>query len=113
MRYFLTYKGASTAPPTPEQMAAIGKFGEEMAKAGVLVSQGGLLPPPKEGRFRLENGKFTDGPFTETKELAIGYAIVEAKSDAEAIELARRFMRIAGDGEAEVRRMMGEGDHPH
>jgi len=114
MRFFLTYKG-EPKPPTAEQMAAIGKLGDEMKRTGVLIATGGILPASKEGRFTLKNGQFslTDGPFTETHELIVGYAIVEARSEAEAIELGKRFMRAAGDGDAEVRRMVGENEHSH
>jgi hypothetical protein len=56
---------------------------------------------------RLSRGKLTitDGPFTESKELIAGFAIVQVKSMAEAIELAERFLKIAGDGESEIRLM--------
>jgi hypothetical protein len=83
-------------PPDPRLMAAIGKFSEDMASAGVLVGGGGLMPSSQGARFRLAGGKVTvtDGPFTEAKELIGGYAIVEVNSKAEAIELAKRFWAI-------------------
>ena len=58
-------------------------------------------------RVRLSGGKLTvtDGPFTETKELIAGFAIVQVKSKREAIELAERFLKLAGDGESEIRQM--------
>lgn len=58
-------------------------------------------------RVRISEGKFvvTDGPFAETKELIAGYAIVQAKSKQEAIELAKRFLKVVGEGESEIRLM--------
>jgi hypothetical protein len=87
------------APPTAELMAAIGKLTDEMRKSGVLVSTGGLYPSAKGARLRLSGGKITvtDGPFTETKEMIGGYAIVRVNSKEEALELSRRFMQIHAD----------------
>jgi len=88
-------------------MAGMGKFIEEMAKAGVLLATDGLQPSSKGARVRVSGGKFTvtDGPFTETKELIAGYAIVQVKSKDEAIEQAKRFLKLMGEGESEVRQM--------
>jgi len=106
-------------PPSPELMAAIGKLTEEEIKSGVLLSNGGLLPSSQGARIRVEGGKLTvtDGPFAETKELIGGYAIIEAKSKKEAIELGSNFMKIHADilgpsyeGECEVRQMFDAGD---
>ena len=113
MRFMMIYKPADTkdmeagVPPTQEEMAKMGAFISELAKSGVLLATDGLLPSSKGARARLTNGKFTvtDGPFTETKELIAGFAIVDVKSKADAIELAERFLKIAGDGESEIRQM--------
>jgi hypothetical protein len=117
MKFLMTYAATTKAPPTPEHMAAIAKFGEEMTKAGVLLMTGGLQRPTKGTQLRLSGGKFTvlDGPFAETKELIDGFALVETKSKDEALEVAERFMRIAGDGEAEVLQVFdpGGGPPPH
>jgi hypothetical protein len=104
MKYLLTYEAESTNAPTPEKMAAIAKFGQEMSAAGVLVMTGGLQRASKSTRVRMIGGKFsaTDGPFAETKEVIDGFALINAKSKEEAIEHARRFMAVAGDGEGEV-----------
>lgn len=114
MRFLMTYTAADAAPPSPEKAAAIGKFAEEMAKSGVLLDTGGILPISKGARIRLAGGKFTvtDGPFPETKELIVGYAIVQTRSRDEAVEIARRFMNVAGDGEGEVRQLVGPQDEP-
>jgi hypothetical protein len=86
-------------PPTPELMAAIAKLTDEMRASGVLVSTGGLYPSAKGARLRLAGGKVTvtDGPFTETKEMVGGYAIVKVKSKEEALDISRRFMQIHAD----------------
>ena len=109
MRFMMLYKpGKETnAPPTEREMAAVGQLIEEMAKAGVLIATDGLQPSAKGARVRISDGKFsvTDGPFAETKELIAGYAIVRAKSKLEAIELAKRFLSVMGEGESEVREM--------
>src|ERR1700720_3053866 len=113
MRFMMIYKPAATTameagfPPTQDEIAKMGKFIEEMAKSGVLLATDGLQPSSKGARVRLSGGKLTvtDGPFTETKELIAGFAIVQVKSKAEAIELAERFLKLAGDGESEIRLM--------
>src|SRR2546427_5477459 len=101
MRFMMLYKPGveATAPPTKEQMAEMGKFIEEMAKGGVLLATDGLQPSSKGARVRVSGGKFivTDGPFTETKELIAGYAIVQVKSKDEAIEHAKRFLKLMGE----------------
>lgn len=112
MKFLMTYVQASKAPPTPEHIAAIARFSEEMAASGVLLMTGGLQRPTKGTQIKLAGGKFTatDGPFAETKELIDGFALVQAKSREEAIELARRFMNIAGDGEGEILQVFDPGD---
>jgi len=109
MRFMLLYKpGFETdAPPTPDNMAKVGKLIEEMAKSGVLLATDGLMPSKKGARVKITNGKVTvtDGPFTEAKELIGGFAIVNVKSKQEAIDQARTFLTVMGEGESEVRQM--------
>jgi hypothetical protein len=95
------------APPTPEMLAEVGKFTEETKRAGVLLATGGL--GMGSTRVRNAGGKVTvtDGPFTETKELTGGFALVECKTKDEAIEWARRFRKIVGDGESIVQEVFG------
>lgn len=83
-------------PPSQELMAAIGTISADMARAGVLVDAVGLLPSSKGARLRLADGQVTvtDGPFAEAKEVVGGYAIVQAASKAEAIELGKRFLLV-------------------
>jgi hypothetical protein len=109
MRFMMLYKPGyeSDAPPTQQEMEEMGRFIGEMAQAGVLIATDGLQPSSKGVRVRISDGKFTvtDGPFTETKELIAGYAIVQARSKQEAIELAKRFLEVVGEGESEIRLM--------
>jgi hypothetical protein len=104
MKFLLTYQGDKSKPPTPETMAAIGRFTEEMIKSGVVLMTGGLVRPNHGTQLKLTSGKFTitDGPFPETKELIDGFALVRAASKQEALEMSKRFMSIAGDGDGEI-----------
>jgi len=96
--------------PSEQLMQDMGKLIEEMTRAGTLITTAGLRPTSEGVRVRLRNGKLstTDGPFIETKEVIGGYAVLEAKSMQEAIELTKRFLRVHGDEwdiECEVRQM--------
>ena len=103
MKFLMTYEPTVKEPPTPEKMAKLGHFAQEAEKAGFLVMTGGLQRPSKSTRVRMSGGNFTvDGPFTESKELIDGFALIEVKSLDEALDVARRFMAVAGDGEADV-----------
>jgi hypothetical protein len=109
MRFMSIYKTLkeSDTPPTAEHMADMGRLIEEFTKSGVLVETGGLQSSAKGVRVRKADGKttVTDGPFTESKELIAGYAILEVTSRAHAVELAKRFLDVVGEGETEVRQM--------
>jgi hypothetical protein len=108
MRFLSIYKTPETGlPPTAEMMAEMGKLCEEMAKAGSLLATEGCLPSVTGARIRLSSGKFTvtDGPFTESKELIAGFALLQANSKEEAVELVKRFIKVAGDGEVELRQI--------
>ena len=93
-------------------MNDMGKLIDEMTRSGALVATAGLRPTSEGVRIRLRDGKLstTDGPFTEAKEVVGGYAVLEATSMQEAIELTKRFLRIHGsewDIECEVRQLDG------
>ncbi len=123
MRFMMIVKAdkdyEAGAPPNPELMAAIGKLAEEGMKSGVVVSNGGLLPSSQGARIQVSEGKLTvtDGPFAETKELIGGYAIIQANSRKEAIELGSNFMQLHADilgpayeGQLEIRQMFDPAD---
>ena len=99
--------------PTEQLMADMGQLIEELTRTGQLVSTAGLRPTSEGVRVRLHRGgqlSVIDGPFTETKEVIGGYAILEAQSKAEAVELTRRFLKVHGtdwDIECEVRPLDG------
>jgi hypothetical protein len=85
--------------PSEQLMHDMGKLMEDMIKEGVLVRTAGLRPTAEGVRVRLRKGALStvDGPFTETKEVIGGFAILEAKSMKHAIELTNRFLKVHGD----------------
>jgi hypothetical protein len=109
MRFLCIYKPAAIegTPPTPEMMETMGKFIEQAFKEGFLLSTEGCLPSALGARVRSSNGNYTitDGPFTEAKEMVGGFALIQAKSKEEAIEFNKRFLKVAGDGETEIRQL--------
>jgi hypothetical protein len=108
------------AGPPPALMDAMGRFVQKSLQDGSLVDTGGLLPSTDGFRVRLKQGAITvtDGPFTETKEVIGGWAILEADSKAEALRIAREFMELHRkywpefEGESEVRPMFEPGKGP-
>ncbi len=91
--------------PSEELLSAMGKYNEELMKAGVLLDGAGLQPSSKGARIKFSGAKRTvvDGPFTETKELIAGYWIIQVKSREEALEWAKRVPNPHGEGhEAEI-----------
>ena len=94
--------------PPESLFAEMGKYHEELQKAGMLLDASGLKPSKRGWRVQYDGRKTTvvDGPFTETKELVAGYTIIQAKSREEAIEWTQRFPNPSADGmkaEIEVR----------
>lgn len=108
MRFLSLYRPAkkNAGPPSKEMMAAMGKLIEESMRSGELVATGGLTP----GRtyLRSSNGaiEIVDGPFAEAKELLGGFAILEAKSKEHALEMVKKVIKVAGDGECELHGIM-------
>jgi hypothetical protein len=96
MRFMMIVKASKDSEagkmPTEELLSAMGKYNEELMKAGVLVDLSGLQPTSKGFRVKFSGNKtvVTDGPFPETKELIAGYWIINVKSRTEAMEWARR-----------------------
>ena len=104
-------------PPPPALMEAMGHFVQKALADGVLISTGGLLPSRDGLRLRLAGGKLTvtDGPFTESKEVIGGWAILNANTRAEAVRIATEFMELHRkhwpefDCESEVRPIFDPG----
>jgi hypothetical protein len=108
MKFLSIYKHVErNTPPTPEEMATMGKLVEEGFKAGWLLATEGCLPSALGARVRRDGSKIsvTDGPFTESKEIVGGFAILQANSKEEAIQLAKDFLKVAGEGECEIRQI--------
>lgn len=99
--------------PSKDLVAAMGRFNEEMAKAGVLVAAEGLHASSKGARIKLSGTRrtVTDGPFAETTELLAGFWLIQVKSKAEAIEWASRVPFADGE-EIEIRQVFEASDFP-
>ena len=105
MRFLMTVNAGASAPD--EQMyAEMGKFVEELTRSGVLLATGGL---DAGTHVSSSGGKITltDGPFSESKEVIVSFALLDVRSKDEAVELARRFWKIVGDGEGDIRQVFG------
>jgi hypothetical protein len=114
MRYMMFIKHTQdygNVQPPASLYEEMGKFIEETTKSGNFVGGAGLQPTSKGTRVKLKGGKISviDGPFTESKEIVGGYAIIDAATHDEALALARRFMELhqkhwpTFEGECEVR----------
>ena len=114
MRFMVIVKATEDSEagvmPSEEILTEMGKFNEELAKAGVLLAGEGLQPSPKGARVKFSGNQrtVTDGPFAETKELIAGFWLWQVKSLDEAIEWIKRapFM----DGEIEIRQVFESND---
>ena len=94
--------------PDPQLLADMGKFNEELARAGVLLAAEGLQPSSKGARVRFSGTERTviDGPFAETKELIAGFWLWQVRSRQEAIEWVKRCpCPMPGDSEIEIRQV--------
>lgn len=100
--------------PSTEFIVEMGKYNEELIKAGVLLAADGLQASSKGARVRFSGDKRTvvNGPFTDTKELIAGFWMIQVKSKEEAIEWARRIPHLPGteDSEIEVRQVFDAAD---
>jgi hypothetical protein len=117
MRFMMIVKAnqesESGAMPDEAALAAMGKYNEELVKAGVLLDATGLAPSSEGARVRFSAGgkrKVIDGPFTESKELVAGYWVIQVKSREEAIEWAKRIPfeadpKTGVEPEVELRRL--------
>ena len=114
MKFLSIYKSAERGvPPSQEEMTKMGKLVEDGMKAGFLLATEGCLPSALGARVRISSGKVTvtDGPFTEAKELVGGFAILRANSKEEAVEMAKNFLQVVGDGECELRQLYEAGQN--
>jgi hypothetical protein len=116
MRFMTIVKGSENAGTPPKALFdAIDQLMAEQTRSGVFVSAGGLAPSAHGARVRITRGKLrvTDGPFTESKEVIGGFAILNAGSKDEAVAMAKEFMQLhlqhwpEWEGECEVRQLEG------
>jgi hypothetical protein len=117
MRFMVIVKATKDSEagvmPSEELLVAMGKFNEEMVKAGIMLQGDGLQPSSKGARIKFdgENRTVIDGPFAETKELVAGFWIIQTKSLAEAIEWMKRCPNPHNDGgELEIRQVFELSD---
>jgi len=117
MRFMVIVKASEESEagvlPTQEELAEMGKFNEELAKAGVLLAAEGLQASSKGARVRFsgQNKTVIDGPFAETKELVAGFWLWEVRSKEEALEWVKRMPNpYRGDGEVEIRQVFEAAD---
>jgi hypothetical protein len=99
--------------PSEQLLTEMGKFNEELVKAGVMLAGEGLQPSSKGARVKFSGAKRTviDGPFAEVKELIAGFWLIEAKSKAEAIEWVKRIPNPTGEeSEIEIRQVFEDED---
>jgi hypothetical protein len=113
MRFMILVKATKDSEagtlPDPKMFEAMGKFNEELLKAGVMLAGEGLAPTSKGARVRFSGPKRTviDGPFAETKELVAGFWLWQVKSKEEAIEWVKRCPNpMPGDSEIEIRQVL-------
>jgi hypothetical protein len=99
-------------PPTREYMEEMNRLVEDSKKSGELLATGGLTPIELGARVNQSNGQiaFTDGPFIESTEIIGGFALLELPSKEAAIESAKSFLKVAGDGQVTIRPLMNPSD---
>jgi len=117
MRFMLLVKANKDSEagvmPSADLLTAMGKFNEELVKAGVLLAGEGLHPSSKGARVKFSGSKRTviDGPFAETKELVAGFWLIQVKSKEEAIEWVKRIPNPhEGESEIEIRQVFDAED---
>ena len=115
MRFMLLVKADKNTEagilPSEKELADMGKYNDELVKAGVMLAGEGLQPSSKGARVKFSGGKRTvvDGPFAESKELVAGFWLIEAKSKEEAIEWVKR-VPFTGEAEIEIRQVFEAED---
>ena len=106
MRFLMT-TGENSRQPDEALFADMGVFIDEMTASGHLVLTGGLAPDARRMESVGDEITVTDGPFTEAKEAILGFAILDAASWDEALEIAKRFRAIVGDGQSTIQQVFG------
>src|SRR5207237_263652 len=117
MRFMVIVKASKDSEagkmPSRELLEAMGKYNEELVKAGIMLAREGLHPSSKGARVRFSGNKRSviDGPFTETKELVAGFWIIQVKSLEEAIEWVKRCPNpMQSESEIEIRQIFEAED---
>jgi hypothetical protein len=117
MRFMVMVKADANSEagvmPSEKLLTEMGKFNEELVKAGVMLAGEGLQPSSKGARVKFSRGQKTviDGPFTEAKELIAGFWLWQCKSKEEALEWAKRCPSpMEGDSELEIRQVFEAAD---
>lgn len=107
--FFKRDREQAQTPPTPEEMEKMGVLIGEMMSKGVLVDTGGVMPTSLHVRMRNDGTSITaiDGPFTETKEVIGGFAVMNVSSKEDAVAWCRRFMDLVGPCELEFLEVTG------
>ena len=114
MRFMILVKANADSEagvlPSTEELAEMGRYNEELVRAGVMLAGEGLHPSSKGARVRFDGSRrtVTDGPFAETKELLAGFWLIQVKSREEALEWVRRIP--FREGEVEVRQVFETAD---
>jgi hypothetical protein len=117
MRFMMIFKPEGEiepgVPPCKQNLPEMAALVDELVASGVLIATEGLHPRARGAHVRFSAGKttVTDGPFTEAKELIAGFALVDVPSKQAAIDLAQRFLAIAGGGESVIRQVYDAPDY--
>ena len=116
MRFMIIVKATKDSEagvmPSEQLLTEMGKFNEELVKAGVMLAGEGLQPSSKGARVRFSGSRRTviDGPFAETKELIAGFTMIQTRSKEEAIAWVKQWPRLDGDVELEIRQLFEPED---
>src|SRR5690349_15108809 len=108
MKFLSVYRTVErNTPPSQAEMDRMGKLIAEGMQSGHLLATEGCMPSSTGARLRISNGDVTvqDGPFTESKELIGGLAVIQASSKDEAIQFVKQFLEVVGTGECEIRQL--------
>jgi hypothetical protein len=108
LRFLAIYSRTETSvPPSPDDMARMDRFVDESKRKGILIATEGCMPTSHGARVRISGSHFTttDGPFTESKEVVAGFALLAAPSKEAALQYTRDFLEFVGEGECELRQI--------